>query len=158
MVWTLQQSWLLGCRALYQCCVSSEMCVICWSRVSLTHFRDGESAGPSAVVGIERLWRQHPFAPADVSEVHPEVAPGADPGFAPLSPPCFFHSSLIEAQHLRLTQALVAFLPWLPSFHRCFGFGREIRVLPQLLILQGAVMDLWNIIGLDLEMELPPDP
>lgn len=150
----------------HQCCMSRVCVCVCVClafllselQVSLTHFRDGESAGPGTVVGIKRLWRKHPLAPADVSKVHPEVTPGADPGLAPLSPPGLFHSPLIEAQHLRLTQALVALLTLLPSFHCRFGFRWEIRVLPQLVILQGVVMDLWNVVGLDLEMKLPPDP
>ena len=132
---------------------------LCRLNYSLTHFRDGESTGSGAVVGIKRLWRQNPLAPADVSEVHPEVAPGAHPGLAPLSPPGLFHCPLVEAQHLGLAQALVALLTLLPPrFHWRFGFRWEIRVLPQFMILQGVVLDLRDVVGLDLEMKLPPDP
>lgn len=125
----------------------------------LAHFRDGERTGPSAVVGIKRLWCQNPLAPANVSKVYPEVPPGANPWLAPLSPPGLLHCPLVKAQHLRLTQALAVLLTQLPSwFHRRFGFSWEIRVLPQFVILQGVVLDFWDVICLDLEMKLPPDP
>lgn len=127
--------------------------------VSPTYFWDRESAGPSAVVCIERLWRQYPLAPADVSEVHPKVTPRTRPGLTPLSPPGLFHNPLIEAEHLWPSQSFAPFLTLLPEFCRCFGFRWEIRVLPQLVILQGVVMDLGNVIGLDLvKMKLPSDP
>ncbi len=141
-----------------QCVWLSEfkMKMLQWQKA---HFRNGESTSPGAVEGIKRLWRQNPLAPPDVSEVNPEVAPGANPGLGPLSPPGLFHRPLIEAQHLGLTQALAALLTMLPSrFHGCFGFRWEVRVVPQFMILQGVELDLWDVVGLDLEMKLPPDP
>jgi len=123
------------------------------------YLRDGESAGPGAVVGVEGLRRQNPLAPADVGEVHPEVAPGANPGLAPLPPPRLFHRPLIEAQHLGLPRRLAAPRARLPArLGARFGFRREVRVLPQLVILQGVVRDLRDVVGLDPEMKLPPDP
>lgn len=126
------------------------------SRVPQTHLGDGEFTGTGAVVGIKRLGRQHPLAPADVGEVHPEVTPGARPGLAPLPLPGLFHSPLIKAEHLWLTGAV---LSRSPAAGRRFGLGGEERVLPQLVVLQGVVMHLGNVIGLDLvPVELPADP
>lgn len=117
----------------------------------MSYFRYGESTGPGAVVGIKSLWCQHPLAPADVCKVYPEVAPGANPGLTPLSPPGLLHRPLIKAQHLWLAQALAAYQAMLSScFDHSFCFCWEICALPQFVVLQVIEVRLRYVVGLDM--------
>lgn len=77
---------------------------------SESHLWHGELAGPWAVVGVKRLGRYNPFAPANISKVHFQVPPCAVPGLVPLLLSRLFNRLLVELQQGHLVPLVLASL------------------------------------------------
>ena len=62
----------------------------------------GELARSGAVIGIEGLGGDNPFAPANICEVHFKVPSGTIPGFNPLLSSCLLQGLFIKLERLAL--------------------------------------------------------